>query len=639
MFKIALRVGLYAKPAPLSVGLQGYRRDIDGLRAIAVIAVLMYHSGVSVFGGGYVGVDIFFVISGYLITGHLALEISQKRLSISRFYANRIRRIAPAFFVMLMATWGIGVFVFLPADLIRTSSALIAAAGSVSNLYFLKYTSYFAPASIFQPLLHTWSLSIEEQFYIFVPVTMLFASKFIRGHWLYLFGPLCVVSFVLSLYLTDLAPVTNFYFMPARAWELGIGAIIATTPLPRIKTGWVAQLIGLAGLLLVAIPIILFDELTVFPGVNALYPCLGTAILIYIGKESASHATTLIGSDPLVWLGKISYSIYLVHWPIIAFTRYITLSRLTSYQVLMVIGSSVAFGYLSWRFVEQPFRRPSSLFTQRHLLIGGAGSIVFAVLIGLIGLEAKGFPARFPNYVEHIPSAEEWKPGRCFLIDKLDYRNWSTQECTRISTGPHKVLLWGDSFAAQYIPGILTYADDLKMTLLQYTAAACLPILAAQSFPHLNCANFNAHAVDIIRDQHIDTVILAGRWTTLERSGLDAIESTLNTLKVMGIHTIIIGQSPEFAEDPHMIAYLTANRSSSTVKRWNIVFDPSLNNKLHRIIGLNQFVNPMPTLCENSSCIYQDNGVFLFDDYGHYSEDGSRRVVFDLFVKNNLIPF
>jgi peptidoglycan/LPS O-acetylase OafA/YrhL len=616
-----------------------YRPDIDGLRAIAVGAVLLFHCGVFGFGGGYVGVDVFFVISGYLITGHLAQDIALDRLSIRSFYARRLRRIAPALFVMLIVTWLLAALLFLPSYLVNTSDALIAAAGSVSNIYLWKTLNYFAPDALFQPLLHTWSLSVEEQFYAVIPVTMAIASRWLRGRWVLLFGPACLASFALSVYATTTAPTANFYFLPTRAWELGIGSLLATTPLPIITRRWAAEVTGIAGLLLLAVPIHFFDDATPFPGLSALCPCIGSALLIHVGRSPRSVATTMLASKPFVWVGLISYSVYLVHWPIVVFVRYSTVAPLTGLQIAGVIGASLLLGSLSWRFIEQPFRRP--ILSINRVLLGGVASIAVACLVGFVGVRANGFPTRFPNFTERaIVGHDQWNTGTCFLTGNPNYRSWSLDKCTRIATGPHKVLLWGDSFAAQYVPGILANAAALKTTVIQYTAAGCPPVLSYRSYARVLCSEFNAHALDIIREEGIDTVVLSARWTDMRQRGFAEIGSTLSALQALGIHVILIGQSPEFVEDVQVVAFLKGSESPDAMNRWTVFFGASINDQLAAVAGHgSRFINPMPALCSGLMCLYQDKGAFLFEDYGHYSAEGSRRVVQDLLVVQNLLAF
>ncbi|MFT8246080.1 acyltransferase family protein [Roseomonas sp. BN140053] len=620
-----------AQPAP------SYRPDIDGLRAVAVVAVVLFHCGVPGFSGGYVGVDVFFVISGYLITGHLAAEIAGGRLSILRFYERRIRRIVPALFVTLLLTWLAAAVLLLPPYLLETSRSLVAAALSVSNIYFWRAANYFAVDSSFQPLLHTWSLSVEEQFYLFIPVLMALAAPLLRARWVVLFASLCAASFALSVYATTTFSTANFFLLPTRAWELGLGSLLATTPLPRILRRRTAELAGIAGLLLILAPVVLFTEATPFPGINALYPCLGSMLLIHVGRSARSSVTVLLSTPPFVALGLISYSLYLVHWPIISLLRYRAVGMLDTSQVVMVLAASLVLATLSWRFVEQPFRRPSPALTQRRVLLGGVGAIGVACLVGLVGIGARGFPARFPDFTEQaITGNEQWMPDRCFFLSHRDPRRWSPLDCTRVATGPHRVLLWGDSFAAQYVPGLVAQADTLRATVIQYTAAGCLPLLSSAAYAQIRCQAFNGRVLDILREQRIDTVLIAGRWSGM-KGRFEELAATLATLDRQGVRTVMIGQSPEFPADVQVLSFLKGSRADDAVNRWPVLFSPDLNQDLAGVAGRHRFVDPMSELCTGPLCTYQERGTFLFEDFAHYSVAGSIRVVRSLLGPETLL--
>ena len=365
---------------------------------------------------------------------------------------------------------------------------------------------------------------------------------------------------------------------------------------------------------------------------------MGAALSVYLGRTSRTVTTIALGQRPLVAIGLISYSLYLVHWPIISLTRYMEVGPLTTPEIILVLSGSILLAYLMWRFVEQPFRRFSPRLTQRRIMAGGLAAICVTGLFGVVGIEGKGFPSRFPDFTEHtIPGGEQWKAGQCFLEGNPDYRKWSLTDCTRTATGSERVLLWGDSFAAQYVPGILANATALNATIIQYTAAGCPPVLSYQSYARTLCTEFNAHALNIIRKEKVTTVIIAGRWTDMRARGLNQINSTLSVLDSMRVRVIVIGQSPEFAADVRVISALKGGRERNAVNQWNVFFPLSVNNQLHSIAGNNTFVNPMIPFCINTKCIYQDHGTFLFLDYGHYSTEGSRRAVQKLFVDTGVL--
>lgn len=617
-------------PKPSATQLPGYRPDIDGLRSLAVLPVLLFHCGMPGFGGGYVGVDVFFVISGYLITGHLAGELAEGRASILGFYARRIRRIGPALFCTLIVTWLVAILLLLPSNLESASEVMIAAATSVSNIYLWKTANYFAADSAFQPFLHTWSLSVEEQFYAVIPIAMIVTARPLRQRWTLLILPFCLASLALSIFMTSLGPTANFYLLPTRAWELGIGSLLATAHLPTPGRA-MADIIGWVALAILAAVVTLFSETTSFPGLNALLPCGAAVLLLYVGKSPACLPSRLLCWPPFVGVGLISYSLYLVHWPIIVFVRYYSIAPLSGRQIVAIVAASLVLATLSWRFIEQPARRYRNVASSVIVLSGLVG-IALVCLLGYSGVRAGGFPSRFPNFKEQaILGHAVWLPQKCFLGGNPVLSQWSPQECTRIATGPRRVMLWGDSFAAQYIPGIISQANRLKATVIEYTAAGCPPVLSFRSYSRIGCTAFNAHAIDIIRAQHIDTVILSARWTDLESRGLNQLKSTLKMLGDLGVRVIVIGQSPEFPEDVQIISFLKGSQAPDATNRWTVFFDPAINTRLVEIAEGATFINPMSALCDGTRCTYQDKGVYLFEDFGHLSALGSDRVVRSLF--------
>ncbi|RVB98134.1 acyltransferase, partial [Mesorhizobium sp. M7A.F.Ca.CA.002.15.2.1] len=338
-----------------------YRRDIDGLRAVAVLPVVLFHFGVSAIPGGFTGVDIFFVISGYLISCSLPDDLERGQFSIGRFYWRRARRILPALtFVILLssiAAW----FILLPSDLHEFSLSVIAAATFWSNIYFWRTMNYFSIDAELRPLLHTWSLSVEEQYYIFAPILLYLIHRYVSKRWLTVLLPMAVGSFALAVIATSLAPTAGFYLLPTRIWELALGAMLMLRKPPVLAGRLAVELIGLAGFALIAFGFVMISDSDPFPGYNALFPCIGTALLIYAGQDNADRpapvATRVLRLAPLVWVGLISYSLYLVHWPINSFVHYLSLKTVGVPTIVAMTVASFALAAFSWKYVEQPFRQ------------------------------------------------------------------------------------------------------------------------------------------------------------------------------------------------------------------------------------------------------------------------------------------
>ena len=618
--------------APASTAHRGaYRPDIDGLRAIAVLSVVLYHIGLGVTPGGFVGVDIFFVISGYVISRSLVADLQKGQFSVTGFYERRVRRIFPALFVVMMATSIASAVLFLPSYLVDYSRSLIGAATFTSNFYFWKNSGYFANGANLRPLLHTWSLAIEEQFYIFAPLTLFAIHRYARKRWLLVLAPAALASLGLSIWATDIGPTANFFLLPMRAWELLLGAVLALRPPPQLRWRWLRELLAVGGLALLAWPVFFYTSATPFPGLAAVPPCAGAALLIYLGSGAGSWVTRLLSLPPLVAVGLISYSLYLVHWPIVSFVTYCDLRAPVAADAGWILAASLVLATLSWRFVEQPFRNRNLRLPRWAWLGGGAAAMALAAGVGLAGVATQGLPGRFPRSVER-ESQQPSSLGRdnvCFLGNNPHLRSWNAAACTITHGGGGRVLLWGDSYAAHYVAGIETLASAIPYTIIQYTAAGCPPVLSYSAYNRPNCQRFNQNAISIIRRNHIGAVVLAARWVDLQRRGLGELDSTLDALARLGVTVYVIGQSPMFTADVHIIALRQgADRASGA---WPISFAPDLNRRLAAVVGRDRFIDPLAHLCTADVCPYRADGRLLYADEGHFSVPGSVQAVASYF--------
>ena len=374
--------------------MRAYRPDIDGLRAIAVLAVVLFHIGLAPLGGGYVGVDIFFVISGYLITGIVKREMEENRFTFASFYERRARRILPALFFLLLVGFGLALWVSMPQDLANYGASGAAAVLFSSNIYFFLKTNYFDAAAEFQPLLHTWSLAVEEQFYFLFPPVLWLAIRMKRIKAVVL--TILALSLLLSVLVSARAPSFAFYLLPTRAWELMMGAALALGMVPWPSSQRMNEGLSVAALIGLGAAIFFFNDETVFPGIAAVLPCGAAAVLIQSGATSDSLVRRLLSNRLMVGIGLISYSLYLWHWILLAFARQAlaTLELPMIWAVGVFIGSFV-MAYLSWRVVEQPFRNKSHFSRARiFALSGGLGAIVCGILAsaylttGFLGLRS-----------------------------------------------------------------------------------------------------------------------------------------------------------------------------------------------------------------------------------------------------------
>jgi peptidoglycan/LPS O-acetylase OafA/YrhL len=365
-----------------------YRPEVDGLRAVAVVPVVLFHAGFQTFAGGYVGVDVFFVISGYLITSILIADLERGRFSLARFYERRARRILPALFFMMACCVPFAWAWMLPSEFRDFSHALIAVSLFVSNILFWQKADYFAPAAEENPLLHTWSLAVEEQFYIVFPLLLLGLWRFGRNPVMWAIVLLSLASLAVSEWGWRNAHVANFYLIVSRAWELGAGAICALVLNRRpVRSNAILSALGLG---LIVLAVFAFDDETPFPSLYALAPVGGTALVIFFAGPS-TPVGRLLSLRAVVGIGLISYSVYLWHQPLFAFARIRSFGHVEDWMMLALATASLGLGWLSWRFVESPFRKGGGLLPRQvGVFAASAAGIVAFMGLGLYGHLSEG---------------------------------------------------------------------------------------------------------------------------------------------------------------------------------------------------------------------------------------------------------
>ncbi|CAA6825423.1 MAG: O-antigen acetylase [uncultured Thiotrichaceae bacterium] len=371
-----------------------YRKEIDGLRALAVVPVILFHAGIQGFSGGFVGVDIFFVISGYLITSIIVAELETGDFTISGFYERRARRILPALFFVILVSLPLAWWLLLPHELVAFGRSIIAVMVFASNILFWQESDYFATDSELIPLLHTWSLAVEEQYYIIFPILLLVCWKLGLRWVTAILATIAVISLGLAEWGWRHDASGNFYLLPSRVWELMAGAgcalYLSNKPQP---TGTLSQVLSLSGLGLLMLSILWLDDTIPFPGIYAILPVLGTALIILFAHQG-NWTGKLLSLPALVGIGLVSYSAYLWHQPMFAFARlyYAEEPGLVIMSGLAVLTFGLAF--ISWRFVERPFRQRQNFSRKQIFIMALMGSIAF-VLIALAFIMLEGIPARF----------------------------------------------------------------------------------------------------------------------------------------------------------------------------------------------------------------------------------------------------
>ncbi len=605
-----------------------YRPDIDGLRAVAVLVVLLFHAGVPGPSGGFVGVDVFFVISGYVITRGILADVAAGRFSLARFYERRIRRILPMLVATILATYALALVYLPPGALDDYARSVAAASAFAANVFFWKTTGYFDLEAQTRPLLHTWSLSVEEQFYLVVPLVLpLLLARSRRFAAMGLLIAL-LASLSLGVALTDRAPGANFYLLPTRAWELLVGALLA------FPAGWTAprrlrEAMAAAGLGLVATAVLAYDEATPFPGLAAVAPCLGAGLIIAAGT-GPTVIGRLLSAPPCAGLGRMSYALYMVHWPVVVFTRYALLREPAGWEIVGVVAACLGLAYAAWRWIETPFRyasgRTPAGLRRKPLFAATAAVLAALAALGLAGTLADGFPARFPDTRPGALAAlerEGWKGRRCFL-ENQPLTDWAGADCLLAPGAPATALLWGDSYAAHYVPGLVGNAPALSHAVLQYTFAGCPPLLAYASRAKPGCRDFNARVFEIIRAYGVDSVVLAARWDLLPARTLANLPDTIARLTAAGVAVSVIGPSPVFAFDVGVLRARGAGTRADGSAAW---FAHRGDPAVRRLSGEARFADPLPAFCDGPLCRYRADGTDLFVDTGHLSRAGSERAV------------
>lgn len=623
-----------------------YRKEIDGLRAISVLAVMLFHANFPFFSGGFVGVDVFFVISGYLITQIIVTQIQNGTFSLVHFYDRRARRILPALFAMMLICLPLAWLVLInPADLKDFCKSVLAVSLSVSNILFWRESGYFDSSNALKPLLHTWSLAVEEQYYLFFPVYLLLVW---RSGWkiaalLTVFLAIC--SLVFAQWGSTHQPVFNFYWLPARMWELLAGALIPITfaasgikPPPRGLVnkpcaGVLYETLGALGLVMIFSSVFLMDEKMLWPSVWTLLPVLGT-VLVLIFSSDATLTGRMLSARPLVGIGLISYSAYLWHQPLLAFSRY-QFDSLSFISRSILVAGALVLGWLSWKFVEAPFR-DKNRFTTRQVFISALICVVFFVAVGVTGYLRSGFLYRLSAKDEPVFAyvmknfMTDIRPDLCF-IQLHDASRTFSPECSVSATDQSSTLLWGDSHAAALYMGFKMKLGDV----MQFTAGSCAPIFWNVN-AHPNCLALNQYAMDEIKRIKPKTIYLQANW--LEYPGdLDAAAQAIKKITewVPGIRIILIGNVPNWTK------VLPRNVLQSSLSYDQELYMPLpmlsvLKESDQRLEAFSkkqgiEFVSALDLLCRKQECLAvtmtQTGPRLTAFDYGHLTQAGSETLV------------
>ncbi|MFS8144655.1 acyltransferase [Rhizobium sp. R635] len=539
-----------------------YRREVDGLRAAAVMPVILFHAGCSLFSGGFIGVDVFFVISGFLITSIILEEMRDGTFSLAAFYERRARRILPALFLVILCCLPFAWLWVMPEEFRAFSDSLIATSLSGANFLFWFKSGYFAPEAGEVPLLHIWSLAVEEQYYMVFPLLVMFMWKRKRN-WLFaLLVAIALASLAYSEWASRAFPSANFYFLPSRAWEFLAGSLCSFMQLKGQERG--SDPLSLLGFGMIAFSVFYFDETSPIPSTLALVPVVG-AMLVLLFARQGTWVAALLSTRAFIMIGKISYSAYLWHQPLFAFARIRSIDppRLAVMGALACVA--LVLGYLSWRFVEQPFRRSRHrlLPTRRGLTVSASVMLAALFAFGLYGHDTRGIPWRLPEPIKDFIADSEWSKT-CLIESGSDWDAMPIKDCIFNSGHARTYAILGDSLASALTPALAKRLDGMDIGLEQITHSFCAPVadVSMASLQARECGAFNAAAIDYLVKSKVKTVVLAASWQVFFAQSRyvfkdeevatpdvgqklkDAFDKTVGDLTSAGIRVVIVYPHP-----------------------------------------------------------------------------------------------
>lgn len=637
------------------------------------MVVILFHAGVNGFGGGYVGVDVFFVISGYLITGLILQESANGGFSLAGFYERRARRIFPALFLVILLSALPAWHLLDPEQLVEFGRSLVATSLFVSNYYFWQNAGYFAPRAEEEPLLHTWSLAVEEQFYLAFPFLLMALWRLHRNRLPWLFLGLTIVAFAMCEWASHVARSATFYWSPTRAWELFTGAFLASLRgAPGVRAfsprGWPADLLAALGITAIVGAVLLFDRLQRHPSIWTAIPVAGTALAIF-ASESPTRVGRLLSFRPLVVIGLASYPAYLWHYPLFAFARALQFGDVTRPQLLAISALSFALALVTWRFFERPCRDRSFL-TRRQVLGASAALIATTSAMGAFLAATGGHPSRAD--LSHLAADSfNFSPRKAECFDAPNTSPDSAfRSCTIGSGTPPDFVAFGDSHALSLLPALESVARDKGLRGALVSARGCLPLLESHvlNIPPLDrhvCANRNREVFGEVSSQRITTIVLAARWTSFTDGRVNdpddiisagtsadspmsrqvsretfvrALHRTVDAYRALGTRVVIVKQVPWQLRDARRLYFLAERlrvadlqpllRRLSLPQDRHERFQSFVNGHIDSLAAAGRAiaVDPAEVLCRNKVCLLGDAATSYYYDDDHLSVPGSHRL-------------
>lgn len=629
-----------------------------------MLLVVAFHANAALVPGGFVGVDVFFVISGYVISRLLLAQSSAGGVSLAHFYARRACRILPALVVVAGTSLAAGLVVLGPHDLRQMARSVVALLLFSANIFFWRHRGYFEDQGAVHPLLHTWSLGVEEQFYLIVPLLLFVVQQTsnLRFRWAAI---ACAASLVLGVWMTGSHPAAAFYLLPTRAWQLLLGVLLALSKSSAGPQAMLAEVSAAAGLLAILVSAVSFTGTTPYPGIAALLPCVGTALVIVATGQSRTFVGRMLEWRGLVAVGLASYSAYLWHWPAFALSRSHVGRELTGTETALVLAATAALSYLSWRYVEQPFRghrRSMTAGSARLLILAGAMTCVAMLAVAIIA--AQGFPGRVPAMaLQYERSSLEGLERTVGCHKGIGDPISRDSVCTIAvgNPGGTRVLLWGDSHANALVPVMASLGADAGAHVWQASYSSCPPLIAVdvahQPKGH-RCRAFNSMVLEAIKRLRIQRVVLAGYWQAYWPSAPDALVArlfdpfspagalgggdeaanrhafeealrrTVDEVAALGARVFVVRQVPA----QHVFVPLLVSRtvmrgddpaalgiSRQEHQRSNALIDSVFDALTEQA----ELLDPADALCASGKCICVDSDRVLYSDTNHLSLDGA----------------
>jgi peptidoglycan/LPS O-acetylase OafA/YrhL len=611
-----------------------YRREIDGLRALAVVPVIFFHAGIDTFRGGFVGVDVFFVISGYLITSIILAEYEAKKFTLIDFYERRARRILPALFLVMAVSIPFALALLLPGALKDFARSVQYAAVSFSNFLFFRQSGYFDTEAELKPLLHTWSLAVEEQFYIIFPLFVMLGLAYFRKRLVLVLAFIAVASLAYAQYRVFRNPSATFFLLPTRAWELGLGVLAAfylqgkradylydnAKPSPWIEAG------GLIGLALIAVSVFTFHSEMPVPGLYSLIPTVGT-VLIILAVTPQTWAGRLLGTAPLVGLGLISYGAYLWHQPIFSFTRH-ALARPPSDLVLVLLSVlALLLAYISWKFVERPFRNKQTI-SRKGIFLFSVGCVLAAFAFNYIVQRYDGFVSRYPADDRMLVALDQRTANRYIV------RRFNDAQLAEFSqAGKKKVLIIGDSHAQDMANVIYESGMDSEIQISTFMIRAhCGNLFLETDFtanieesyrPSCRASGWYDNEKLKARIREADSVWLVSSWRQWQ---VDLFaQSYANLEKAYGPKFVAFGRKHV---GKFNINYLLAIPAAERGNYRNSLHpsNEKINEIIRSAVPADKYVDLLRLLCGGVRACppFTPDGRLISHDSSHLTADGAR---------------